>query len=190
MGSRFEDRQNQGLRFEAELFQAVQEMGFNIAINGTEHTHPEFVSQLHRSTDQTSLAVRFQPDGVASVGKIPRTFYIEAKNSKMIEKTAHQQYCKLATLDNIVVVVFKPLSNGWCFADSMPLIHGSETVKPFPIGRRFPVDEDGWLCPRQVGRRPSRGSGTSYREIDPARLELWADFKSKVCSVLAGVLVT
>ena len=81
--------------FEKRLFSELESLGFVVAVNGTEHTHPDFVRALHRSADQTSLAIRFQPDAVAHIGNTPRAMYVEAKAAKNIEKTAYEQYMKL-----------------------------------------------------------------------------------------------
>ena len=179
----FKKRIQTGLDFETELFQKLSDIGFKIAMNGTEHTHPEFVDGLRNSTDQTSLSLRFQPDGVISIGKIPRSVFIEAKASKAIEKLAYIQYLKLKEMGSIVVVVFKVFGNGWCFIEDMPIIDGNKTVESFPEGRRFPV-EDGWIVPRKCNRKPKNGSGTPYREINSFNLNDWCDFKKIIIEKL------
>jgi hypothetical protein len=169
--------------FEQHLFAEIQNLGFGVALNGTEHTHPDFVSRLHGSIDQTSLAIRYQPDAVACIGKIPRSFYVEAKAAKNIEKTAYKQYRKLQNSGNILVVVFEKLDWRWNFVEDVQLIDGNITVSSFPISRRFPVDDEGWLCPRQchwwhrIKARNPQASGTPYREVNQASLLEWAEFK-------------
>ena len=181
----FQDRIKQASKFEKELFSTIEEMGFVVAVNGTEHTHPEFVSGLKKSEDQTSLAIRFQPDGVASIGNISRSFYVEAKASKTIERTAYEQYKKLFTVENIVVIVFEPFDWKWCFVEEMPLEDGHDTVAPFPAERRFPVSDDGWLYPRKSRHGIAKGSGTPYRKIKPEELRKWETFKKEIIERLA-----
>jgi hypothetical protein len=183
--SGFQYRIERANKFETELFQRLQEMGFGVARNGTEHTHPDFVNLLRQSSDQTSLAIRFQPDGVACIGRIPRSFYVEAKAGKNIEKTAWEQYQKLVNAGNIVVVVFGDLERRWQFADGLGLINGNATVEAFPSNKRFPVI-DGWITPRGSGRweqlRPGivGASGTPYRQVDVTSLFEWGIFKSAI----------
>lgn len=179
----FEERIRKATVFERQLFDAIKKMGFAVAINGTEHTHPGFTKTLRKSVDQTSLAIRFQPDGVAQIGKIPKSFYVEAKSSKSIERTAYEQYKKLCDAGNMVVVVFEPLGKKWCFADEMPLEDGNDTVLRYAEGRRFPV-RDGWLYPRQCVHRTRFGSNTPYRYIQVEQLRDWAMFKTEVMARL------
>jgi len=181
----FQDRIKKATEFENELFKKIAELGFVVAKNGTEHTHPEFIETLHKSTDQTSLAIRFQPDGVAHIGKVPRSFYVEAKASKSMEKTAYEQYKKLSDAGNIVTVVFGPFGWKWCFVDEMPLENGHDTVSPFPEKMRYPVSDDGWLYPRRSARGAAKGSGTPYRKIKPENLRGWETFKTDIIKRLS-----
>jgi hypothetical protein len=186
----YEQRQEVAERFAALLFKEIESMGFTVALNGTEHTHPAFIERLRVSVDQTSLAIRFQPDGVASIGSIPRSLYIEAKNSKYhIEKLAYEQYMKLSGAGNIVAVVFglqQELDKSkWVFnfVENLVLIDGIATVSRFDPDKRHPV-LDGWVYPRK-GRRfydlkTPMASGTPYREIDPQSMLPFAQFKQMV----------
>jgi len=180
----FDDRIKKASAFEKLLFEKIEGLGFIVAVNGTEHTHPEFTRDLRQSTDQTSLAIRFQPDGVARIGKIPRSFYVEAKSSKTIERTAYEQYKKLSDVGNIVVVVFCDFGWKWCFVDEMPLEDGADTVSCFTENRRFPV-KDGWLYPRQTEHGTSgKGSGTPYRRIVEKDLREWPTLKMEILNRL------
>lgn len=184
--SGFSSRIAKARQFESQLFDKLSELGFRIAINGTEHTHPEFVEALKNSNDQTSLAIRFQPDGVARVGAIPRSFYVEAKDARAIERTAYEQYMKLHKAGNILIVVFKPFKWAWCFIEEMPLIDGRESVEAFPAKMRFPVDSDGWLCPKRTTHGTGRGSNTPYRYIDSSKLRSWAKMKKDLLMKLSA----
>jgi len=186
----FGERIKTSVAFEKLLFEKLDEQGFAIAVNGTEHTHPGFVSQLLHSTDQTSLAIRFQPDGVACIGKTPRSFFIEAKAARNIEKTAYEQYMKLQVTGNIVIVVFEKLGWGWNFIEDIKMTDGHETVASFPAEKRFPVSPDGWIYPRSgkrwrdIKQKVLRASGTPYREIDKVSLLPWSVFKDNVITKL------
>jgi len=176
----FDDRIAKASAFEKQLFSKIEKMGFVVAINGTEHILPGFTDGLRKSTDQTSLAIRFQPDGVARIGIVPRSFYVEAKASKSIEKTAYEQYNKLRDAGNIVVIVFQPLNWKWCFVDEMPLEDGNITASRYAEDRRFPVDDEGWLCPRKSKHGTQRGSGTPYRLLIESELIEWSKFRTKI----------
>jgi len=39
-------------------------------------------------------------------------------------------------------------------------------VGRYPPGRRHPIDEDDWICPRNGHGHTGFGSGTAYKEID------------------------
>jgi len=177
--------------FEQRLLDKLERSGFVVAMNGTEHTHSDFVGQLHQSTDQTSLAIRFQPDAVAHIGAVPRSFYVEAKAAKNIERTAYEQYMKLYTNGNVVVVVFEKLDWHWNFIEDIKLVDGNETVGRFPPDKQFPVDGAGWITPRKCERwhniktHNPQASGTPYREIAVASLLQWRDFKDRIIQRLA-----
>lgn len=188
----FKDRAQRSSKFENDLFDAVEKMGFAVARNGTEHTYPEFVNALHKSTDQTSLAIRFQPDGVAQIGQIPRSFYIEAKAAVTIEKTAWEQYWKLHESGNVVVIVFGKLKWQWNLLENIALVAATETVGRFPLSRRFPI-VDGWITPRgsqrwtNVRQSNQQASGTPYREVDVTSLQEWKLFKLQLVKRLNEV---
>lgn len=179
-------------QFQDELFAALETLGFQVAINGTEHTHPSFVERLRGSTDQTSLAIRFQPDGVACLGTLPRTLYVEAKNARNIERTAYEQYMKLHAAGNVLTIVFGKLDWQWNFIERLTLVSGVVTVSKFPPAQRFPVEDD-WIVPRRAhhwntvrGTNP-QASGTPYREILPSSLRPWSAFKSEVINRLTSL---
>lgn len=185
----FSKRLRKARMFEKQVFAEIEAMGFQIALNGTEHTHPRFVAQLRNSQDQTSLAIRFQPDGVACTEVDSHTFYVEAKNAKTIEKLAYEQYIKLSDSGNIVVVVFGQLNWGWTLANYLTLVDGNETVKSFPPDRRFRVI-DGWLYPRLSSHWETikwynpQAAGTPYREIDSNSLLPWSQFRQFMLIIL------
>lgn len=178
----FEKRIVTASKFECSLFEAIERSDFMVAFYGTEHSCPEFVDKLSRSNDQTSLAIRFQPDIVAHIGKrVPRSFFVEAKAAQTIERTAYEQYMKLYNSGNIVVVVFEPLKWRWSFVEEMMLIDGNKSIALYPPEKRFPV-EDGWLYPRRTrhGTIGAGGSGTPYRYINRRGLRTWASFKPDI----------
>jgi len=183
----FSDRAAIAHEFEQSLFKELSNMGFVVAVNGTEHTAPEFVKDLKRSTDQTSLSIRFQPDGVARIGKIPRSFYVEAKYADNIERLAYEQYMKLYDSGNIVVIVFGKYEWAWCFIEELPLQPAIDTVSVYPEERRFPI-VDGWITPRASGRTLAHGSGTPYRQVIIENLRQWSSFKKTVIDRLSSAL--
>lgn len=181
--SSFAARRSAARAFETQLFAALAAWDFTVAQNGTEHTHPAFVQALRASYDPTSLALRFQPDGVGAWGTPPRTFYIEAKSAQTIEREAYQQYLRLHAAGNLLVIVFGAWQPWrWCFIEELPLISGSETVQRFAPAQRFPVDAEGWLCPG-ADRTPT-GSGALYKEVRGDGLRNWASFRGTVSARL------
>lgn len=187
----FKDRISVADEFSAALFNSVKQMGFHVALNGAEHTHPDFVNLVKQSTDTTSLMIRFQPDGVASIGRNEmRSFYLEAKNSNNIEKTAYEQYMNLYKIGGIVVIAFGKLGWGFNFIEYIKLINGSDTVSKYDEHKRFPVIDE-WITPRgsnrwdDVRQAAGQASGTPYREVAAASLIKWVEFKRTIIARLA-----
>lgn len=182
------------LSFEDALDKDLKKKNFHVARNGTEHTFPEFTNRLRLSDDPTSLAIRFQPDGIACIGRVPRSFYYEAKASRYIEKTAYEQYMAIREANGILVIVFEWDTNywRWNFIENIKLIPGGVTVNRFPPAKRFPVRDD-WIIPRGSKRwetirsNSSQASGTPYREVDITSLLYWEEFESKIIERLKNV---
>lgn len=149
----------------------------SIAKNGTEHTHPHFVGLLRSNNSQASKFVRFAPDGVCLTTS-QRVFHWEAKNSIYIEKDAYETYLKYYQMGCQVIVFVNDKSNRvhWQFVEKIGFIPSEMEVEKFPLSRRFPIDEDGWICPRKSGRRAGTGSGTPYKCIDLDSMILVDDF--------------
>jgi len=187
----FNGRIQRAETFRDAVFTAIAAMTFDIAINGTEHTHPQFVEKLRRSIDQTSLAIRYQPDGVACIGDIPCTIYIETKDANTIERQAYEQYMKLYQAGNRVVVIFGGLAWAWNFIECIKLIPGEDTVARFPPERQFPVREH-WITPREsawwrrICQRNPQASGTPYREVEKQSLLPWQAFYT-LCTLSADI---
>jgi len=188
----FSDRIEKAKLFEKALIDELGKSGFYTACNGTEHTFPEFTNRLRLSNDPTSLAIRFQPDGVACLGNPPCSFYFEAKCSRYIERTAYEQYMNVYNAGNILVIIFEwsQADWRWNFIEDIHLVPGLLTVAPYPADKRWPVI-DGWVTPRNSARWnkikssargsgfiPSSFSGTSYRKVKIASLLKWNVFKS------------
>jgi hypothetical protein len=178
----FFDRSFSANIFAQRVFCEIEKMGFTVAMNGTEHTHPNFVSNLRQSTDQTSLAIRFQPDGVACIGNIPKTIYVEVKNATHIERLAYEQYIKLQQVGNIVIVIFgRKYRQGWNWIENIRFIPSKQVVDPYPISNRFPIVEDDWIAPRKhpnyLQLKTCNMSGTDYKEVDESSLIPWELFK-------------
>jgi len=188
----FSGRLEKASRFERELFGEIERLGFCVAMNGTEHTYPEFVEKLRQSTDQTSLAIRFQPDAVASINRIPRSFFVEAKAAHTMERLAWEQYWRLYCNGNVLVLVFEDFNWAWNFIEEINLITGEETVSSFPPEKRFPVI-DGWITPRgsrrwrQLRGKIKRASFTPYREVDGSSLRLWGEFRDMIIDRLREI---
>lgn len=171
----FASRLEQGKSFEKEVFAAIEQMGLFVAMNGTEHTHPIFVSRLRQSNDETSMYVRFQPDGVVGFGKIPHTAFVEAKSSRFIEKDAYKEYMKLSAAGLIVLVVFN-YSGVWFWNKIENIVMSLENHRDWPVIGQ-------WICPREdplfhrKKQQGFRGSGTPYRPVEKESLRQWDEFE-------------
>jgi len=171
----FDTRLAAGVQFEADLkaWLELRPAIVSVVANGTEHTHPEFVSLLRNDRRSGAKFIRFAPDGVL-LHKTDGAIHYDAKAAKTIEKDAYETYMNYVKCGCRVLLFVKHDGNVyWQDIESIVLIHGNETVGKFPESKRFPVDDDGWICPRQSSRRTCNGkmSGTPYREIDFASMK-------------------
>ena len=156
----FASRLESGKEWEHEVVELLEQNPrvVSVALNGTEHTHPEFVDRLRKNDSQESKLLRYAPDGVY-LGATGFVYHWEAKHSTAIEKDAWMVYAAYQMIGCSIVVFVKHPDTGkryYAELQNMKLIPGEETVKRFPPENRFPV-EDGWIM------RPGR---TPYREID------------------------
>lgn len=166
----FAQRIEAGEAFQEQLMSLLSKRGdvASVCANGTEHTHPDFVSLLRSNNTRASKFVRFAPDGVY-MKKDGEVIHFDAKAGKSIEKDAYEAYMALRGLGCRLLLFVKTGEGEMYFQDieKVVLIDGEVTVSPFPANRRFPV-EDGWICPRKKAGTTGagNGSGTPYREID------------------------
>ena len=173
----FGGRISQSQLLENRIFQDLDSWGFIYAINGTEHTHPEFVGKIKDSTDLTTLSIRFQPDGVFTFEN--KSAYIEAKNSVFIERLAYENYMRLHQSGYRVYTVFfnrEKDSIGFCRINQLKFVDVLKTPNP----KCWPI-VDGWLSPRNDPQYKSKiagwgGSGTDYRKIEWWKLYKWRRF--------------
>jgi hypothetical protein len=182
----FSKRKVYGEQFSEDVFKNIQEMGFTTALNGTEHTHSSFIKNLRMSEDQTSMTIRYQPDGVIAIGEPAKSAYVEAKASSFIERNAYKQYMRLVESGCIVAIVFRFKDEWlWNFADNMVFKDSSINNSR----HKFPVI-DGWVCPRQHPnwrqiKSEWRGSGTPYRIMDENNAMGWNLFKPMMLNALS-----
>lgn len=174
----FHDRIKSGDEYANELFERLKQSGKIIALNGAEHTHPEFHKILcgYKEPDNTSRWVRYQPDGVLTEPKTKKTWYIEAKRSETIEKDAYITYKKLYDAGCNVLLCIKRKSNDEYIVpiQFVLLIDGNITSSKYPPEIRMPVDDDGWLAPRlwsnakyyKWKEKFTMASGTPFRYFD------------------------
>ena len=168
METAFEKRLNPGKAFEERLKTILERMGHTVALNGTEHTHKAFVDMLRSNNSDAAKFVRFAPDGVYLTKTNANVIYYDAKAARTIEKdawTVYNKYCQCGC--RVVLYVQSNIDIYWQDIQRVELEHGSVTVSRYARDRRFPVDEDGWITPRNKHGFFSGGkmSGTPYREI-------------------------
>ncbi len=175
----FEKRLQPGIQAEQEAIEMIKAVaGVDaVALNGTEHTHPEFVNMLRSNNSGQSLFIRYAPDGVLL--KHGTVVHFDVKASKTIEKNAYNTYLKYQNAGCRVVLMVKH-DGRWFVQDieKLKLIDGNATVAEFP--NPFPVDAEGWICPRYSGRTLiSKMSGTPYRYIDMNSMKPWKKLAKK-----------
>lgn len=139
----------------------------SVAKNGTEHTHPDFVAMLRQNIREASKFVRFAPDGVY-LNKAQEVIHFEVKASTKIERDAWDVYLKYQESGcRIVLFVYQDNRLYWQWLSAIRFIDSHSVVEEF--ANPFPVDADGWICPRQENgwhrRVNSNMSGTPYKCI-------------------------
>ena len=176
----FTQRAGAGELFSQRIFDDLRKWNYQVALNGTEHTHKDFMRNIQFSEDSTSLTIRYQPDGVMSFGNRPcKSAYVEAKRSKTIERNAYENYYRLHDTGAIVFVVFGVTNITFdivfCRIEDLKF-------EPLPYTSKWPIS-DGWFYPRlhpnwEQIRKTFPGSGTPFRYIDQKYLLPWQLFKS------------
>jgi len=200
----FNDRLERAKNYEIALIKMLNLSGFVTALNGTEHTHPDFVDKLRHSEDPTSLSIRFQPDGVAYIGNTPRSFYFEAKSSSTIEKNAYDQYINLTRNGNIVVLFFGSVGNEikfkWIFVEDLKFTNSENLLKKFKNQKGNKQKDipiiDNWFYPRKLNdsdynewKIEYKGSGTPYANIDKSCLLNCNVFKNLMIEKLKNIIL-
>jgi len=192
----FNHRRERAAQFETYIFDAIKSMRcFSVAMNGTEHTHAEFVETLHASTDKTSLMIRFQPDGVIKAGNVPRCAFVEAKLSEFIEKDAYTIYKEISDSGAIVYIVFgeeQPENSAKKYHVKFSRIENLEfeDTQKYNSKTKWPVI-DGWVTPRAdedyaTKKLSFRGSGTPYKLVKTRDMPTLEQFKTRVIADLSN----
>jgi hypothetical protein len=174
MTTAFEARLAPGVEFEREVLRMLGDSPAILAVaaNGTEHTHPDFVAQLRRVNSLVAKFVRYAPDGVM-LTQDQEVIHFDAKAAKSIEKDAYEVYMAYRSVGCRVVLFVRYAGRAyWQDIERVGLIDGHTTVASFCEERRFPVDDAGWITPRNKPRfrATTSMSGTPYREIDFATM--------------------
>lgn len=171
----FNERIAIGVQFENDVEAYCARKFISVAKNGTEHTHPEFVSGLRSNNSVTSKLIRFAPDGIV-LHKDSNIYHWEAKASDKIEKDAYETYMKYVDIGHNVILFAKQFHNVYLkMINKIVLIDGNTTVNKFSHNRRHPV-VDKWIYPRNGHGNAGNGSGTPYREIDIDSMSFIKDF--------------
>ena len=173
--STFVERSQTGKDFADVIFSQLKQWGFQVALNGTEHTHPDFIKSLHCSEDTTSLSLRYAPDGVVAFGPKVKTAYVEVKNSIFIEKNAYENYMRLYRNGCTVAIVVK---------DNRTSKIGFSLIENIVLKKAWDKDwpyDGNWIYPRKHPdynkiHNERKGSGTPYGTIDISKLNEWAIF--------------
>jgi hypothetical protein len=186
--NKFNARAKSGEEYSHQIFGVIKQMGFDVALNGTEHTHADFVQTLRHSEDVTSFTVRFAPDGVINGGRYKSSAYVEVKNASFIEKTAHENYMRLHKDGCVVIVVAKNRDDGQSYWNHVDAIE----LQSYKSRRHnWPIDVDGWVCPREHIEWDKKqfgfgGSGTAHKRICFRSMLPLDTFKKMVEDYLSG----
>lgn len=154
--ARFEERLQAREEWERVVYTRLQShpQVIRVCFNGTEHTHPDFVSLLRFTNKHGARLLRFQPDGVMLMDD-DTVIHFDAKRAKAIERTAWGVYHSIEALGARVMIFVKHPDTSkeyWQYLPKIRLIPGDETVARFPV-------HDGWIVPPDTARTP-------YREFD------------------------
>lgn len=156
-----------------------------VARNGSEDTHTGFVDEIRHLTDPASKALRFQTDGVARTRT--KSFEWEVKTAidqgtyVNIEKDAYTAYMNRQKLGIEVRLYVRRYYRGkpqvyWQYIENVQFIDSYYIVNALPHEMRHPIDEDGWICPRDGSGYAGKGSGTPYKRIDLTKMIPIPDF--------------
>jgi hypothetical protein len=201
-------RLKRGKSYEKDVFQRFQNMGFDITAHGLEKVHPGFHNFLKNSNDPTSHLLRYQPDQLIREKQLGNISFIEVKYSDSIEKTPYQKYTILyEKLDCRILICIKSKSSKkeyWVPIEKLKLKSGRLSVNEFPPDRRLPVDEHGWIAPREWNNKDSKhynpkkyrtwqihskASGTPFRYFDFEEIkeyQYWAIYPHKIKEYLSN----
>ena len=170
--SNFDIRVEPGVEFERELFKELNAHKdvTAIALNGTEHTHPDFVEIIRHNESDAAKFVRYAPDGVMEC-KSKRVIHFDAKAAKSIEKDAYNVYMKYHRTGCTVIIFVKHPATGmryWQYVQNIQLLDSTIVVSQYPEHRRFPIDDDGWIAPRlkRGFKSTKKYSGTPFKYFD------------------------
>jgi hypothetical protein len=139
-----------------------------------------FMAEIRNSLSAMERRLRFNPDGLLwLIGR--GLAHWEAKASIFIERTPYEYYLQYEQRGEPVLLFICPrlLEGGWRPVlvgrlKDVVLEHGQETEnrwnqQGFPPR---PVDQDGWIHPRNDPRGTIKGSGTPFRKIDYRRSKM------------------
>jgi len=150
---------------------------------GGESIAPVVSARIRRSNDPGAQLLRHSPDGVLCRTD-ERVVLWDAKAAKAIERDAYESYLKYHAIGHRVVLFFKrlksvPLANQqllWQDIQELQFIDSYARLSRYDPARRWPIDEDGWVAPRQnPDFRPTEDySGTPFRYIDFSKLVIWS----------------
>ena len=149
-----------------------KKMGINFAFSGYEtllSSSPDFMRKIKElsNNDKTSKLIRYFPD-ITLVHK--KSWLIEIKNSKYVEKDAYEIYCELSKNYNIAIIVYDTDTDTLLFCE----IKNLNFVKQ--IRKDVPIENDIWIAPRKFSEKWTKkdyvkwkektcGSGTTYGKI-------------------------
>jgi len=162
----FETRINKSKDAIKRFIEYAKEKQLDYAYSGYEElkSSPEFQDKIRKIDDITAKRIRYFPDMIL-VGK--KTWLLEIKHGKTIEKDAYDTYMELHNLCWNVGIVF--LNN-----DNLKFIRINDLMFILPKKYNIPIIDDYWIAPRKMDKERyyewkkiyPNASGTTYAYID------------------------
>lgn len=137
----------------------------------------KFRLTLAKSPDFAARFVRYAPDGMYITNDLG-CHYFDAKIGLTLEKDAYEVYLAYAVAAKCPVELFVQHDKSifWQNVSDLQFLDSNEVVAAFPENKRFPVDHEGWICPRQSSHLrllKKNMSGTPFKYLDKRGLLFW-----------------
>lgn len=179
----FEGRKAPHDSWAEEVFRSIREEGWILVPMGIEriapNAHPRLKAML--DPDPTSAFLRFMPDGFAVHPTKAESYFFDIKTGYTIEREPYECYRAFAGNDRQVFLYLYYAKAGKYLVPlpALVFLDSWRYIATFPEEWQMPVDEEGWICPRDwpedkyqrwKSSHPT-ASGTPFRYLDFPAME-------------------